>query len=74
MLPHSFHPFHLATFLLLEQIRCTDTLTQNVVIDVFDEVITLLHKGQGDSGYESQKVYSRGSGLHAGVYFLVTSS
>lgn len=44
---------HLAMFFKLKEIRCADKLTQNVVTDVFDELITHLHKGQSDGGCES---------------------
>lgn len=75
----SLSPFHLDIFFRLSQIRCADALTQNVVIDVFDELITHLLKGQGNSGRESLKCTVGGlppvpssthiSPPHAGVYF-----
>lgn len=46
-------------------------MTQNVVIDVFDELIIHLHKGHGDSGCESLKCTV--GGLVTMLKFIFTS-
>lgn len=69
---HSFPPLYLDFSFQLSQIRCTNALTQNVVIDVFDELILHLHKGHK---HESLKcIHCRGSTPPAVLYLHYFSS